>query len=238
MSNVLGNNATFLIVNYNLPEAVDEIRDSLPNGRWVIVDNGSDIMPPHKSTNIYMSKNRYWISGLLRGLDSVDTEYVWIFTTSMGAVSCEMDALNEMLYIFALMSDAISVSPAWVGELTSPTHKAFAQTDESYHKSQLCSPAAMWRTEFIKSNLDPRLIYGWGSEFDLGYIAKQQGYSHYINDRVTVKIKEHNGYADGRRAEELSAINEKASRNMDEVLTEKYGVAWKELLGLNRLLNV
>ena len=235
MSKLLGN-TTLLIVNYNLPERVYLITKSVKGG-WIIVDNGSDIVAPHPESTHFVDKNNGWINGLVVGLEAVKTEFVWVFTTSMGAVSCEGNAIAELQSTFTAHPEAVTVSPAWLGDLTAKTHKVFAPSVEHYRENVMCSPAAMWRTNFLRDNLNHNLIYGWGADLELGYIAKQAGFTLWVNNRVGIDISEHAGYSDGRRNETLDEVNKKASQNMEEVLSDKYGKDWKGLLGLAAVLD-
>lgn len=219
-----------LIVNYNLPEVVDTLTALVP-GDWIIVDNGSDIVPPHPATTIHVKDNGGWMSGLSAGLDAVTDEFVWVFTTSMAFVHCDTDPIAELMEVFK-EPEAVCVTPGWVGHLDAGTHKWFALGAGRYNKIGFATPAECWRTEFLRDNLERRLKHGWGTDYDLTYKVRQAGYSAWRANGVRIEIAEHNGYAEGRRKQTLDESRREAYEVMASVLSEKYGPSWREVLGV------
>jgi hypothetical protein len=227
-----------LIVNYNLPESVDEIMSSLKSEvkhKWIIVDNGSDAVPPHKKSTHFVKQNKGWMSGLTVGLDAVKAEYVWVLTTSMGAIQCEGDPIKELLSVFEKYDNAVMASPCWLGELKPKTHKVFAPSIEHYRPATLCSPSAFWKADFLVKNLERSLSYGWGTDFDLTY--KARNHSAWVNNRVGVELHEFAGYGTDRRGETLDQKNANAHAEMERVLSAKYGPDWKNILPYNKVVN-
>jgi hypothetical protein len=223
-----------LIVNYNLPEAVDKLRASIETNvphRWIIVDNGSDVVAPHPDSTVFVQKNDGWMSGLAAGLDVVTSRYVWILTTSMDAVISEHDPLTDLKLIFALEHRAVAISPAWSGNLGPETHKRFAAGYGYYQNIGWANPAELWRIDFLRANLERRSKHGWGTDYELTYLAKQAGFSMWRANHVKIQISEHKGYGTNRRAQSIDDNQREANEIMNTVYTEKYGPDWRKVLG-------
>lgn len=224
-----------LIVNYNLPEAVTEIMDSINSRirhRWIIVDNGSDVIAPHPLTNVSVTRNDGWMSGMRAGLAAVSSEFVWVFTTSFGAVTSEHDPIAELKFTFDAFADVVSVTPAWTGYLTPETHKRFAKGKGDYENIGWANPACFWRTDFLKENIEYRSRSGWGTDYELSYLASEAGLQCYRCNNVTMEVHEHRGYDNGRRHVDLQQSERDATAEMHAVYSAKYGADWMHLLGV------
>jgi hypothetical protein len=125
---------------------------------------------------------------------------------------------------------AVSVFPAFTGDIDSPSHKMHAVSEGHYKRVEWGGPDGLWRTDWLKSHIDYKLKYGWGMDFELGYLARQDGFTQWVNNSVTVELLEHNGYPK-RRKISLEDANRKASENMNVILSGKYG-DWMSLFGI------
>jgi hypothetical protein len=224
-----------LLVNYNLPEAVDEIVNSIHSvvpHRWIIVDNGSDLAPAHPRTTHQVSENHGWMSGLSTGLDAVTSDYVWVLTTSMGCVSCDADPLATLLAPFIFDPLTVAVSPAWLNVIGPWTHRHFLAGSSDYEPVDWASPAAFWRADFLKANLERKSSSGWGTDYELTYLAKRDNRSLWKCSAVTVEMHEHRGYDNGRRQVSLAESERMATEEMERIYYAKYGLEWRRVLGV------
>lgn len=78
-----------IITNYNMPERTDALVEYIHSHvksavDVVVVDNGSDLVPPSQYTTLHLAKNVQTTGGWLAGLDSLTRDYFayWFLITS------------------------------------------------------------------------------------------------------------------------------------------------------------
>jgi len=212
-----------MIVSYNMPEAVDEIMSSIKSTishRWIVVDNGSDIVLPHPKTSVFVEKNNQVMSGFLAGLEQVEAEFFWDFATSMQSFQFDSDPITEMLSGF-LFENVVAVFPAFRSGASAPTHTIYNQRQEHYHTIPVGAFDGMWRTDWIRSRIDKRFT-SWGVDIDLGFQARAEGKIMLVDNRVSCEVVEGKGYPE-RRKLSREENNRVENDRMNTILTEKYG---------------
>jgi len=217
-----------MIINYNMPEAVTEIMDSIHSKvhhRWIVVDNGSDIVAPHPKTSIFVLENKQVMGGFLAGLDLVKSDFFWDFSTSMSAFKYEADPIKDMLSAFS-NEDVVAVFPAFTSGVKAPTHKVFNKQDTHFHQTPIGGFDGMWRTEWINGHID-HAFTSWGVDIDLGFRAHFEGKTMLVDNCVTCDLVERRGYPDRRKVSE-EENNRVENDRMNAILSEKYGANWRE----------
>jgi hypothetical protein len=201
--------------------------------RWIVVDNGSDIVPPHPKTSVFVEKNNQVMSGALAGLDAITADFFWDFSTSMSGFRYDSDPIEDMLSAFK-DENVVSVSPAFRAGAKAPTHKIYNQRPEHFHQIPIGGFDGMWRTQWLKDHLDHRFT-SWGHDIDLGFQAHTEGKIILVDNYVTCEIVERKGYPERRRVSE-EENNRVENERMNSILSEKYGADWRSTEWLAEVL--
>jgi len=246
-----------VVVNYNMPERTDALFESVmkkvDNKRtpfdFIIVDNGSDIQAPSKSTTLGLEYNVQTTNGWLMGLHYADAlatifkkKYFayWILITSGEFLPEEKDILTPMVEYMRLNEQCVGIHPALSPDSTTTwDHLKYAKHDPV--EENLFRPtwmidniAALWRADWFDSigRFDPEMIYAWGSDLETCYLAREQQKEIMIYNGGQMRKVDNIGYAMDRMNMSTADRRTAASANMDEIMTKKYGQEWKRLMGL------
>jgi hypothetical protein len=96
--------------------------------------------------------------------------------------------------------------------------------------------ASLYRADWFDGigRFDPALIYGWGIDLETCYKARQDGRTLWVHEGASMKKVTDIGYTMKRMNMTAEARRFLASRNMDQVLSTKYGKDWRKvILGTN-----
>ena len=236
------NKVAVFITNLNMPEAADAAADYLSHSQQphdlYLVDNGSDLMPPAEHTNVQLLENVQTTNGWLAGVDAARASgedyfaYVFIIT-SMRFISG--DPLFSMARFLHRWEDAVGVHPALTQDSTTAWEhlKLRPESPSDFRRvfmlDNICS---MWRRDWweAQGGFDERLIYGWGIDLELSLLARRQGRSLWVDETCQVRKITDVGYSLGRMHSTAEERRQKASANMAEILSEKYGAGWNNLM--------
>ena len=228
-----------IIVNYNMPERCDAICEHLLKFvKWpmvlIVVDNGSDLLPPSKYSTLRIPVNVQTTGGWLAGLEKArqyDPMAYWFLITS-AEFSGEYDPLAPMADLMLNIQQAVGVHPALTEDSTSAWKHLFHRNGPTLPRRvwMIDNIASLWRADWFDKvgGFDPELKYGWGVDLELSYKAREQGRSLYVHEGSQVKKITDVGYAMDRMnmsAEERRIL---AGNNMDETLACKYGPDWDQ----------
>jgi hypothetical protein len=226
-----------MIINYNFPDIVDyrleTFKSSVPH-RWIVVDNGSDILSPSVHSTVFVAENKQWMSGFVAGIEQVNSKYIWLFSTGEKEMRCNGDPIKEVLKVFKNHPDCVGVFPALDG-VTNKTHLIYVpkENDTQIPFGNICG---VWDVAWLKEHIDLRLS-SWGIDFDLGYQARLENKSLWLSSNVVFQCIEHAGYPE-RRKITLEENDRQETENMHKVLSSKYGDDWREKMRLKELLGV
>lgn len=233
-----------IITNYNMPERAEALADTIA---WrckdcdvYLVDNGSDIVPPARGTNVRLEKNVQTTRGWLAGLKAADEsglayDAYWFLITSAEFVGDAGDPLSPMTDLLADDPQAVGVHPALTRDSTTAWGHLITRGGSQPRQTWMIDNiASLYRASWFNAigRFDPSMIYGWGVDLETCYFARQQGYTLWVHEGVKVKKVTNIGYSMKRMNMTADARSFLASRNMDQVLSMKYGPDWKrEILG-------
>lgn len=233
------------IVNYNLKHQTDKIVEFLENRVSVphfftIVDNGSDPEYISEHTTFRSEKNLNKLGGVLKAFElsaKKNPQYIWTISTSMELIPEGLDPVKAMTDTLEIQDNYVGISPTFVGDLTDPPHRLMARWNgfQFHVASGSIGMFSLYRTDWILGDgyPDPRLTSSWGTDYEMKYKAKQHGKFLLLSDMVSVHITKAPAYKLGRTKKTLSAYEEECRREMETVLTEKYGKNWKKVLGVD-----
>jgi GT2 family glycosyltransferase len=228
---------TAVITNYNMPERCDALVEHIhahEDCEVIVVDNGSDLVPPSKYTTMQITKNAQTTAGWNAGLRmarEAKPDFYWILITS--AEFTGTPVLEGMLKCMELYSHCVGVHPALTKDsTTSWEHLKEIGTKGWRQVWMIDNICALWRADWFDSvgGFDSRFRYGWGPDLELSYLARAQERTLYVSEPAGVKKVTDIGYAMqrmGMTAEDRRAF---ARANMREVMLEKYGSSWQELM--------
>jgi len=246
------NRVAIVIVNYNMPERADalakHIKAEFPTVLYdlILVDNGSDKVSPAKHTTIRLLKNRQTCGGWLAGLDYADflvkeglrPPYFayWIMITSAEFVSGG-DILTPMVNWLTKHENAVAIHPALTQDST--TAWRHLKLREKYPESQMPrrtwmidNIAALYRAEWFDNigRFNPFLTYAWGTDLETCYLARKQGRSIWVDERVLMKKVTNIGYKLNRMGETTQDREHNAYMEMARVLIARYGADWENII--------
>lgn len=226
-----------IIVSYNMPERCDAICEHLlKNVKWpmflIVVDNGSDLMPPSKYSTLKLPVNVQTTGGWLAGLEQArkykDLLGYWFIITSAEFMG-EGDPLEPMADLMMNVSQSVGVHPALTEDSTSAWDHLFDRGEGLPRRVWMIDNiASLWRAEWFdqEGGFDPDLKYGWGIDLELSWKAREQGRSLYAHEGVQVKKVTDIGYAMDRMNMSAEERGKLAGTNMGQVLAKKYGLDW------------
>jgi GT2 family glycosyltransferase len=225
---------------YNMGEAADDlvrfIRERVREScDLYVIDNGSYMDIPATATH-RLEENRGagggWLYGIERAREVDRYEYYWLLTTSAAfdIPNIHGDPLDSLLRHFDDAPHCVAVQPGWKNT-TRWTHK-MQQWDRTCYQTPLMNPAAVWNATWWNGvgGFDPRLTYGCGSDMDLSYKARMDDKTFWVCADVPMILHEGIIYDLERSHMSLKEYLHSANRQMVEVLSDKYGEHWKEIL--------
>ncbi len=228
------------IVNFNMPERTDALVGHIMDTvKWphelFVVDNGSDLCPPSKYTNVTLEQNQQTTGGWLAGLEEADKRdhdwmAYWFLITSAEFLQGISDPLAPMVELLVEDAEAVGVHPALTADST--THWTHLVSRNGKLKPRrtwmIDNIASLYRADWFDENdrFDPDLKYAWGIDLETSLKARQQGRSLWVDERSWIKKVTNVGYDMGRMNMSASNREQLAGQNMAEVLSGRYGANW------------
>jgi GT2 family glycosyltransferase len=226
---------TAIISNYNMPERTDALVEHIhahEKCEVVVVDNGSDLVPPSKYTTVRLEKNIQTTGGWLEGLKCArGADFYWVIITSAEFVG--VPVLGQMLKAMKLYNHCVGVHPALTKDSTTSWEHLKEIGTSGFRKVWMIDNiCALWRAEWFDSvgGFDPRFTYGWGPDLELAHLARGMERTLYVTEPAGVKKVTDIGYAMKRMNMDAEDRRAFARANMREVMIDKYGPQWQELM--------
>lgn len=192
------------VINYNLPQVVDSLyyclSKSIKDNDIYILDNGSDKMPPHTRTKIFIEKN-IKVSGAFRKIFDFsienDIQNVIVITTSAILVEDEnyhMKIVESLKYLSEKKWSTIysNILSTINSEIRNIPH----QVDVD---NWICNPAeaqpimTIWNLDYIKEikNLNHSwynraYVYGWGAAYDGRMYNITSGWQEWTSPHIKI----------------------------------------------------
>lgn len=249
------NKVAIVLLNYNMPERAEDIiahvlaRVEVPY-ELIVVDNGSDVVPPAVGTNLFLGKNVQVANGFRMGLAYADAVAAWerfdffaywFLITSLDFLP---DDLNDPLSpLLKEMVDDPSVAMV-VPSLSTDTNTAW---DNQKLRSASDKPGGLtretWGTDFYLAGLvradwfnkigrfNPELRFGWGVCSEVNWMARRDGMKIILHNEVTIHKETDIGYAMDRMNMTAEDRRINSSDEMVSVLEQKYGEGALDRLG-------
>lgn len=222
-----------IVLNFNTPGLTNDLAHYLnaelnyPNKKVYVIDNGSEASP--SSATHVLSNNLGFTRGMHEGylIAAEEDEYdaYWFLNSDVG-----FDFGNHVLLHLA---DVLFSSPCYAQ--IAPQHNSPHKFMEQAHSEAQAVPYLEPTATLIKASTievvgfwDLDLTYGWGVDYDYGYRVRRGGLINVLTNRARVTHKEHQSISD------LSDYIEKASAEMGDVLTRKYGDDWGKIMMMER----
>lgn len=231
------NKVAAIITNYNMPERTDALVCHIrENVSWpvdvIVVDNGSDIEQPSEYTDIQLPENIQTTGGWLAGLKQAEGYFAyWFLITSAEFIGG--DPLTPMCEKLLADQNAVGVHPALTDESTTYwDHMKTTGVRGCRSVWMIDNIASLYRADWFDAigQFDPALIYAWGIDLETCYKARKQSRGLYICEDVRVKKVTDIGYSMNRMNMGVNERQVKATRNMDDVFTRRYGSDWRKVM--------
>lgn len=235
-----GHKVAIFIINYNMPERVDALVAHIQHTvKWphelFVIDNGSDLCPPSRYTNVFLEDNVQTTGGWLAGLEEADKHNqdwlaYWFLITSAEFLKGDADPLTPMAGLLFEDMQAVGVHPALTADSTTAWTHLISRNGRLKPRRtwMIDNIASLWRAEWFNENgrFDPALKYAWGIDLETCFKARTQGYSLWVDERSQIKKVTNIGYDMGRMNMNASNGEQLAGANMAEVLSGRYGPNW------------
>lgn len=212
---------------------------------FIMVDNGSDIMPPSKYSAIRTQKNLQTCQGWLLGLKYADllteggrTEpykyYLFTITsTQIVKQSTYPDILEPMVMFMEHNPNAIGLHASLTKNSTTAwTHLINRDTNKVRRTWFIDNIFALYRASWFNQigRFDPDLTYAWGVDLETCWKARGQGRGIYVDDRVQVEKITNIGYKMNRMNMSASDRVNNAYNEAKGILQKRYGHGWESKL--------
>jgi hypothetical protein len=238
------NKTAIVICSYNMPERTDKLVEHIHKTvkrpyDLLVVDNGSDLVPPSQYTNVPIPENVQTTNGFLAGLEHADMldnyfAYWTIITSAAFIEEDDRDPLDELLSVLENDPLAFAVQPSIMFE-----------TDEAWAKwlrPRKDRPRRIWGIDYISTlfraeylnqigRFRKELTMMWGVPGECNWKARKNGWHIYVHDGYSMLKETNIGYTMDRMnmtAEDRSRL---ASEESDEILTPIYGENYRGKFG-------
>ncbi len=216
-----------------MPERADALSEHLLKySKWpldvYLIDNGSDIKPPSKYTNVFIKKNVQTCNGWLEGLKATKNKkyFAYMFLITSTNFVEEKDPITPMVKFLIKTPNAVGIHPALTKESTTYwTHLITRDTKKPRETWMIDNIASMFRADWFDKIgwFDPELVYAWGIDLETCYLARKNHLSLWIDERVNVTKITNIGYKMKRMNMSAGDRVTLADRNMRDILKRKYG---------------
>ena len=231
------------IVNYNVPERADKLYEYIKrNVKYpvdvYVIDNGSDLVPPSKYTNVTIKKNIQTTGGWLKGLEASDKKPYRYFAYMFLITSAEFgekskDPVESMALFLKNTPQAVGIHPSLSKDSTTYWEHLKNRKGEGFRRTWFIDNiASMYRADWFNEigRFDKDLIYAHGIDLETGYLARKAGFSIWIDENIEVKKVTDIGYKMKRMNMSAEDRRKLAWDNTVEVFSKKYGPDWYDKL--------
>ena len=237
------NKVAVFIVNYNMVEKADKLYEYIVQKvkypiDIYLIDNGSDLMKPSKYTNVFIEKNCQTTGGWLRAFQEADKKpyryfaYMFLFT-SLEFTSKSKDPVSSMIKIFTKHKDAVGVIPSISKDSIVYWEHLKNRGSHDFRRTWFIDNiASIWKADWLDriGRINKDLIYAYGIDVEMCYLARKQNKSIWIDENIEVKKITDIGYKMNRMNMTAEDRRKLAWDNTVEVFSKKYGPDWYDKL--------
>lgn len=241
------NRVAVIIANYNMPERANQIVTSISNLDQnypldiILVDNGSDQVPPSQYTTLFLAKNVQTTNAWLCGLNYADSlevnesfkylSYVFVITSAevVPQMIPDQGLITPMADSLQSDPDLVGVHPALTVDSTTHWKQLIVQYPPKIRQTNMIDNIfSMYRADWFNSigRFDRELTFAWGIDLETSYLARKQGKKLVVLDGVLVRKISNIGYQMKRMGMTAEDRFKLASQQMNEKMTRKYGQNW------------
>ncbi len=218
-----------------MPERAQSLFNKLKkNSKWpldiYLIDNGSDLKPPAKNTNVFIEKNiqtcRGWLEGLKVAKKSQEKYFAYMFLITSTRFIDDKDIVTPMAEFLIKNKNAVGIHPSLTtNSTTNWTHLINRGGNKPRQTWMIDNIASMYKADWFDSIgwFDPNLIYAWGIDLETCYIARKQERTIWVDERIQVEKITNIGYKMNRMQMSAEERSKLASKNMTNILSKKYG---------------
>jgi len=238
-----------IIPNYNMPERTDALVEYIQGHAkapydLLVVDNGSNLVPPSKYTNVFIEENCQTTCAWLRGLEFADECAAFcgesyfaymIMITSAEFVKESGDPLTPLVELLAEKPNAAVVHAALTKDSTTALAEQMMDrgTGQPRRTYLVDNIAALWRANWLNSigRFREELTMGWGVLPETCWKARRDRKTIWIHEGTLIKKVSNIGYTMGRMNMTAKERARLASAEAQRILEPIYGPDFNEKLG-------
>ncbi len=248
------NRTAAFVVNYNMVERTDAICEHLARNvksplDIIVIDNGSDLMPPSKYTALRLDENVQTTNGWLMGLHYADClarkrnspYFAYWFIITSAEFTSEGDPLTPMIKLFDHTPSAVACHPVLTKDSTTSWEHMKGVTGKGYTRTWMIDNiASLYRADWFDGigRFDPALTYAWGIDLETCWKARKADKGIWLSEDVPVKKVTDIGYTMNRMNQSANERQQKAGAQMAEILSSRYGVNWWERMNKEYVANI
>lgn len=237
------NKVAAIIPNYNMPERTDALAEYIMKHAkspydLYIVDNGSDLVPPSKYTNVWIKENCQTTCGWLTGLEEADKHgpyfAYWVLITSTEFVAESKDPLTLLVNFLVNNPSAAVVHAALTTDSTTALSWMISDGAQGPRRVQMVDNiAALWRADHLNSigRFRRELTMAWGVLPETCWKARQAGKTIWIHEGMLVKKVSNIGYDMDRMNMTAKERRMLADQESKRVLEPIYGKDYLKTFG-------
>jgi len=245
-----GKRIAIILSNYNMPEMADYLAEYIErNVRWpyelIVVDNGSDKMPPPKSTTIGLNPNlganSAWQIGF-RVCDRLEKKqgepfFAYMLACTNVRFDEETDIVTPLAELLEANPRAVGINPAHTPESDTPWPDHFDTGTGAPRQVRFLEwTTGLYRADWMKrvGRIDPEFFYNWGLDVDLSAKARITGRTLWIHEGVLTTKQDSVGYKSGRFEMSVEDRRDRSHAEMDRIFIAKYGMDYDRLARIFR----
>lgn len=233
---------TIGILSYNMPHLTDVLYNKLRSivkidAEYIILDNGSDDDKKAKCTTHYKKQNTRLTGGMNSILsESKGSDYVWLCTNDID-FKTDIDPVASMIKACESNTDIGCIHPSLIEPVPNYAfqwmiNKNIGVTTGHPMVDIICPFLTKKALDINNWELDSRFTYGWGIDYDMCYKIRCSGMKIAVDHNIIATHQTSVTYDSGMD-KEFKNRNEyynKAMENMNLVMSEKYGINWRQLI--------
>jgi GT2 family glycosyltransferase len=210
-----------LILHYNTPELTRKLCKAIPEA--IVFDNGSEKSYTGPNRYFRFDENYGFTKGWNEAIKKVYHEFdaFWLMNSDIMISRVSIDRIKCLLESH---EDVGMITPAyncWMKHC----QKQNGSNVREIPILEFTAPVIRKRVIEECGYFDERFVRGYGIEFDYCYRMRQLGMKMYVDDGSSFH---HIGHQTINVSGGLLAYSEKANFELNQGLSEKYGIAWRD----------
>lgn len=228
-----------ILSNYNMPEMTDYLVDYFQRNvdcpyELIVMDNGSDKLPPSKYTTIRLSPNMganaSW-QVAFTVCDRLEKKigepfFAYFLCCTNVTFPKEEDVLTPLVLFLRNNKNAVGINPGHTHDSGTPWKDHFDTGSQQPRRVPILEwTTGLYRASWMKKvgRIEPEFYYNWGLDIDLSVKAKITKKTLWIHEGVLTTKQSDVGYTSGRFGMSAQERAERSLQELDRIFRKNYG---------------